>query len=104
MGCSNDHEKPNLNERVTKPTEENKNINKKIKNEKQSVIKTKVIRVQSIRNNENINNNNESNNNNEEKNNVITIKNNNYLYLNNNNNNNNENNEYNKEDILTLYH
>ena len=103
MGCSNDHEKPNLNEKITKPTEENKiNNDNKIKKEKQSVIKTRVIRVQSIRNNENINNNNESNNNNEEKNDVITIKNNNYLYFNNNNN--NENNENNKEDILTLYH
>jgi len=102
MGCSNDHEKPNLNEKITKPTEENKiNNDNKIKKEKQSVIKPRVIRVQSIRNNEDINNNNESNNNNEEKNDVITIKNNNYLYFNNNNNNNNENN---KEDILTLYH
>ncbi len=103
MGCSNDHEKPNLNEKITKPTEENKiNNDNKIKKEKQSVIKPRVIRVQSIRNNEdNNNNNNESNNNNnEEKNDVITIKNNNYLYFNNNNN----NNENNKEDILTLYH
>ena len=99
MGCSNDHEKPNLNEKITKPTEENKiNNDNKIKKEKQSVIKPRVIRVQSIRNNEDINNNNESNN--EEKNDVITIKNNNYLYFNNNNN----NNENNKEDILTLYH
>ena len=103
MGCSNDHEKPNLNEKITKPTEENKiNNDIKVKKEKQSVIKPRVIRVQSIRNNEDINNNNESNNNNEEKNDVITIKNNNYLYFNNNNN--NENNENNKEDILTLYH
>ena len=102
MGCCNEreiNEKSNKDENIKKKTIEgnNKIIDKE--NQIQSIVKPKLIRIQSMKKNENFN----IDDNNNEKNEVITIKNNNYLYYNNNNNNNN-NNENNKEDILTLYH